>query len=165
MSPSDAGTQPRGRDARDTQPIERAGPDDLDQLVSLENRCFDAHIAMPRRQYRYNLRNPNASVYVIRSGGRIVASAILLRRRGGGAGRLYSIAVDPDQRGKGLARRLLEDCLRTFQTEGIRAVVLEVESANLPAVRLYQTAGFEVATELPDYYGPGRIGLRMRRLL
>lgn len=40
-------------------------------------------------------------------------------------------------------------------------IYLEVEQSNATAVKLYEHQGFRRLGVLPDYYGPGRPGLRM----
>ena len=46
-----------------------AVPGDLDALERIESQCFGASVAISRRQFRYLLRAPGASVYVLRAGG------------------------------------------------------------------------------------------------
>jgi ribosomal protein S18 acetylase RimI-like enzyme len=144
--------------------VQAAGHGDLEAMVELENRCFAKGVAMKRRQLRYMLRSPNASVRVVRQDGRIVAQALVLRRRTprGTVGRVYSIAVDQDCRGRGLGRTLLCDCLRQLRQEGVRRVVLEVDVQNTPAVSLYESEGFCRLRRLRDYYAPGRDAWKMR---
>ena len=142
-----------------------ARPHDLDALVRLEARCFDGHDAFTQRQIRYLLHCPRATTYVVRRGGRIVASATVLRRRtrDGVSARLYSLAVDPDFRRRGLGRRMLRRCLSGLGREGVGAVNLEVREGNLPALALYESAGFRRVRLLRDYYGADRHAWKLRR--
>jgi len=141
----------------------RAALTDLDRLFALDAQCFERELAFTRRQWRHLLRSPNASTPVVRSGGEIVAEAILLRRRTrrGTVGRLYSLAVGEAHRGKGFGKVLLGNCLETARAEGLSAVYLEVEAPNAPAIGLYRSFGFVPLRRLPDYYGPGRHGRKM----
>jgi len=93
-----------------------------------------------------------------------VAAAVLLRRktRSGTTGRLYSIAVDPEFRGKGLGKALLAECLDVLRRENISACMLEVDDRNKHAIALYQKAGFKKMRLLPHYYGQGNHGWKMR---
>jgi len=137
---------------------------DLADLDALERRCFPAHLAVTRRQYRYLMRSPTASVRVIRRSGRVVASMIVLRQRTrrGRLARLYSLAVDEAWRGQGLAKALTSGTIRHLGKEGIGSVVLEVEDDNHPALGLYDGLGFRKTRRLIDYYGPDRHGWKMR---
>ncbi len=136
---------------------------DLEALYALERQSFPAHDAFSRSQFRYLLSNPRASFHLVRRDGRIVGSAILLRRRTrtGLAGRLYSLAVSPDCRGQGLGRVLMDDVLAACRREGIGRLALEVRADNAPAIALYRKYGFCTAHRLPDYYGARQDGLKM----
>lgn len=69
---------------------------------------------------------------------------------------ILSVAVADRQRGRGLARRLLDLHLRRLAGLAARTVFLEVDEHNGPALRLYQRAGFHEVSRRPNYYpGPG----------
>jgi [ribosomal protein S18]-alanine N-acetyltransferase len=65
---------------------------------------------------------------------------------------ILSVAVADRQRGRGLARRLLDLHLRRLAGLGARAVFLEVDEHNQPAIRLYDRAGFHEVARRPNYY-------------
>lgn len=67
---------------------------------------------------------------------------------------ILSIAVAGRWRGQGLARQLLNLHLRRLAGLGTRAIFLEVDEHNVPALRLYQRAGFHEVSRRPGYY-PG----------
>ena len=67
---------------------------------------------------------------------------------------ILSVAVADRQRGRGLARQLLNLHLRRLAGLGARAVFLEVDEHNDPALRLYHRAGFSEVSRRPNYY-PG----------
>lgn len=56
-----------------------------------------------------------------------------------------------DHRKQGLAGRLLESLLDTFEEKGIRAFILEVLTSNEPAIQLYKKHGFDVTRRLNCY--------------
>ncbi len=158
---------PRSADPADSSqaPLpETASLSDADPIARLEARCFDAELAMKRRQVRRLLRCPRATTLVVRQDGQVVAEAVLLRRktRAGVCGRLYSLGVAPERRGAGLGRLLVDQCLDILRAESARAVVLEVDAANQAAITLYERLGFRRVRQLRDYYGPGRHGWKMR---
>ena len=141
----------------------RAGLSDIDALMALENQSFAQPLALTRRQLRYLLRSPSASVHVLRYQGRVVGDALLLRRRrkDGVSARLYSIAIDASCRGKGFGRALLTNCLDVLKAEGVDRVMLEVDVENTAAIGLYESFGFRRVRRLKDYYGPSRDGWKM----
>lgn len=70
-----------------------------------------------------------------------------LKRRGGGVGEVYNLAIHPDAQGTGLGRVLLRAGLAHLRAVGCDDVVLWVDRANEPAVRLYVTEGFTTQWE------------------
>jgi [ribosomal protein S18]-alanine N-acetyltransferase len=70
---------------------------------------------------------------------------------------ILSVAIAERQRGRGLARRLLDLHLRRLAGLAARTVFLEVDEHNAPALRLYQRAGFREVSRRPNYY-PGAGG-------
>jgi ribosomal-protein-alanine N-acetyltransferase len=80
---------------------------------------------------------------------------------------ILSIAVARADRGRGLARSLLDLHLRRIAGLGARTMFLEVDEHNTPAIRLYARAGFTQVAERPNYYanaaGPAATALVLRR--
>jgi [ribosomal protein S18]-alanine N-acetyltransferase len=70
---------------------------------------------------------------------------------------ILSVAVVTSQRGRGLARRLLDLHLRRLAGLSAHAVFLEVDEHNAAAIRLYDRAGFREVSRRPNYY-PGTAG-------
>jgi mycothiol synthase len=60
------------------------------------------------------------------------------------AGMIQNLAVLPECRGLGVGRALLDTCLRGFRDAGLVSAQLEVSARNVPAVRLYESVGFQV---------------------
>jgi ribosomal-protein-alanine N-acetyltransferase len=79
-------------------------------------------------------------------------AGFILSRMAAGEAEILSVAVASRWRGRGLARRLLDLHLRRLAGLGVRAVFLEVEDGNMPALRLYDRAGFREAGRRPGYY-------------
>jgi ribosomal protein S18 acetylase RimI-like enzyme len=57
---------------------------------------------------------------------------------------LTYIGVSSEQRGVGLGRKLLNAFIEASRSNGYRSVVLSVEKENLPAITLYERAGFRI---------------------
>jgi ribosomal protein S18 acetylase RimI-like enzyme len=60
----------------------------------------------------------------------------------GPAGLLHDLLVDPDHRGRGVGRRLLDETLSMLQAKGARQVVLSTAERNESAQRLFMRMGF-----------------------
>lgn len=65
-----------------------------------------------------------------------------LKRRGGGVGEVYNLAVHPDGQGRGVGPLLLAAGLAHLRAAGCQDVLLWVDRANDRAVRLYEGQGF-----------------------
>lgn len=76
----------------------------------------------------------------------------ILSRLASGEAEILSVAVATSQRGRGLARSLLNLHLRRLAGLGVKAVFLEVDEDNEPARRLYHRAGFREVGRRPGYY-------------
>ena len=66
---------------------------------------------------------------------------------------ILRIAVHPDHRGKGITKELIEASLLIFSKENVDAIELDVNSANMDAVKLYEKFGFKfkkIATFISD---------------
>jgi len=64
---------------------------------------------------------------------------------------LYSVYVAPEQRGRGLARQLIEAAIAYARSlEGVRQLLLTVTDGNLQAQKLYAGLGFMTYGREPD---------------
>lgn len=55
---------------------------------------------------------------------------------------IYTFAVSPQWRGKGVGRAMLARAAQYASEQGAKALRLDVYEKNLPAIRLYESAGF-----------------------
>jgi ribosomal protein S18 acetylase RimI-like enzyme len=139
--------------------VRAATPDDLEVLVSLEERSFVSD-RISRSSYRRLLRSESCVVLVDEEGGRIRGSAVLFFRKGLAAARLYSLAVDPEYRGKGVGRGLVDEALKVVVDRGCLLLRLEVREDNKEAISLYERRGFAYAGRIKGYYSDGADALR-----
>jgi ribosomal-protein-alanine N-acetyltransferase len=83
-------------------------------------------------------------------GGRLVG--FIMSRRAADEAEILSVAVAPANRGKGVARRLLDLHMRRLAGFGTRTLFLEVGEDNTAALRLYRRAGFHDVGRREGYY-------------
>ena len=135
--------------------VRRAEMSDLDDLVTLEDITFDSD-RLSRAQYRRHLDSDTAQVLVASANHRhFLGTAVLFFRKGCGVARLYSLATQPDARGKGVGSSLLDACAEFAQRRRCRALRLEVRADNVAAIRLYERLGYQRIGEYEHYYQDG----------
>ena len=74
---------------------------------------------------------------------------------------LFSIAVDPEYRGCGYGERLLFKSIDEIGKNLCNSVSLCVRTTNIPALSLYNKAGFKVIKEVPNMYEKEESGYHM----
>jgi [ribosomal protein S18]-alanine N-acetyltransferase len=83
-------------------------------------------------------------------GGELVGYAVCWNV--GGEAHLLNIAVHPEQRGRGIGRALLRECIRGAAQAGSVRIHLEVRAGNDEAQRLYRSEGFAAIGIRRRYY-------------
>jgi ribosomal-protein-alanine N-acetyltransferase len=82
-------------------------------------------------------------------------TAFILCRAIAGEAEILTLAVEPAARRRGLARALVESAAGAARMAGADVMFLEVSAENLPAIALYQGAGFTQVGLRRGYYGGG----------
>ena len=138
---------------RTSTSVRKAIPEDADVVRHIARRCgIDSWTV---DQYREETKRTDAVFWVARRGpevngfisGRIVPSA-----SDGMDGEIYNIAINPESRGQGIGRKLLEKAIKNFTGEGCNAVWLEVRESNRNAIQFYENNGFTHATIRRNFY-------------
>ena len=65
---------------------------------------------------------------------------------------IHLLAIDPELQGRGLARAVLEEAVRTAKASGKKALRLDAIATNTPAQALYERFGFVNRGTAEDYY-------------
>jgi len=131
--------------------IRTATLDDIPRLLRLEEACFDTD-RLSRRQFRYMLTKANAVVFVYEEGEVLLGYVLILFSRGTSMARLYSIAVDPATRGRGVGRALVEAAEHESRERDCAYLRLEIRKDNTASLGLFQAMGYKQFGEFPDYY-------------
>jgi len=65
---------------------------------------------------------------------------------------IATIAVHPDYRSRGVAKKLLYTAMQAIIRKGFEVATLEVRANNIHAQNLYRRFGFEIISRRPRYY-------------
>ena len=126
--------------------IDAATEDDLIAIDEIEQHSFKSN----NRTFKGELQREWARIDVVRDAGRIVAFCnywLVTTEL-----HILTIATHPDYRGKGIATRLLAHVLDKARQTGCSLATLEVRRSNVPAIALYERAGFKTVHIRARYY-------------
>jgi ribosomal-protein-alanine N-acetyltransferase len=135
-----------------------AGLRDLPALARLQARAFPPRLAYSLSTLALLWALPWVRLLVAYRNGKLVGCVIGDRVLDGG--RVINLAVDPAARRQGIGTALLSSIERSLRADQMTLMVQEENSA---ARALYRTVGYVDETTTPNYYGPGRPGVRMRK--
>jgi len=128
-------------------------PEDIPALAASFQRAFsdyfvqlDMDEAHLRQFIEVNDIDLGLSILVETSSGRAVGQTLSGRR--GELGWVGGAGLDPEFRGKGIAREMMRRQLKAFDDAGVQEVLLEVMSQNERAQKLYDGLGFQQVREL-----------------
>ncbi len=134
---------------------------DLDAVHHLETLCFPA--PWRREFFESELTATGRFNLVARRGGRLVGYLFAMWFLD--EMHVNKIAVDESERRRGIALRLMEDCMEFAVTHGIRTITLEVRESNEGAQAFYGHLDFEPLYVRPRYYPDGEGAVIMVREL
>ncbi|MFT5593717.1 MAG: ribosomal protein S18 acetylase RimI-like enzyme/predicted double-glycine peptidase [Oceanicoccus sp.] len=139
-----------------------ANKEDLNALVDLENSCFQTD-KISARSFKRWIQSEHAILLLAQENDHILAYGLVWCHKGTRLSRLYSLAVSPTMRGKGLARDVLSQLETRAAKKGRLYMRLEVSKSNQAAIALYEQSGYRVFGEYSDYYGDHMDALRMQK--
>jgi ribosomal-protein-alanine N-acetyltransferase len=149
--------------ARRKPALSQAGPRDAPALAGLHAASF--HRGWSVEEFEQLLLDRSVLAHRATIGG--APAGFIMSRLAADEAEILSVAVAPRQRGRGLARQLLDLHLRHLAGLGARTVFLEVDEGNVAARRLYRRAGFREAGRRDNYYrgagGESTAALVLRR--
>ncbi len=144
--------------------IRQATLDDLDALVGIEVSSFDSD-RLSRRNFRYLLIKGNAEILVEEENGVVRGYAMLLFNTGTSLARLYSLAVDPAEKRKGIAGRLVEASEVAARQNDCVYLRLEIRRDNIASINLFKRHGYREFGMHADYYEDHMDAVRFEKSL
>ncbi len=138
--------------------IDRITDDDLRKLVRLEERAFTVG-PYSADMLRYALSESGDMAFKVEDEKEIIAY-IMACPVSDSSLDIESVAVDPEYRGKGLAKALFQHIEDIAKQRGYEKIVLEVREHNREAIGLYEKLGFKKTEFLKNYYSEKLNGSR-----
>ena len=118
-----------------------ASQSDIKNIMALDSAGFDGnHLTAARVQQL--LQQPNYQIWLLKDKDRPCAKLHL--NLADQSAEIYDVAVHPNHRKQGLAKKLVQHTLAIAKNHGCQQVQLIVKSTNKAAINLYHSCGFEV---------------------
>lgn len=124
--------------------IENMNSQHLDGVVNIENICFANPWSKTDLERQLNLDTSHFAVATL--DGNVVGYMGL--QIFCGEGYVTNVAVLPEYRRQGIAKMLIEKQMQNDMS----FITLEVRESNLPAIKLYESCGFENVGIRPKFY-------------
>lgn len=134
--------------------IRQATLEDMPGIMRTEDLCFGEQRFDPR-VIRSMLSREDCFVLVAVETVAVVGAVMCMFSKAQGIGRIASVAVLAEQRGRGVGKMLLKASEAEFRRMGITRFALEVSVQNATAVEMYRSSGYSVRSIIADYYGMG----------
>ena len=140
------------------RPMTRA---DLDGVLAIEQVSYPS--PWKREHFLQEIHSHTSFPYVAVIGELVVGYVCLMALLE--EAQILNIAVAPQQRGRGVARMLMELAVGAARERGAEVLVLEVRESNAAAIRLYEEFGFERYSVRKGYYEGKEDALLMEKML
>ena len=129
------------------------------------DETFEAMVAEVAAQFIRGFDPRRERSWIAEREGAIVGSVFLVQADEEQA-KLRLLFVEPEARGLGIGRRLVEECIETARALGYRKLTLWTNDVLVAARRLYETTGFELVAEEPHHsFGKDLVGETWEREL
>lgn len=134
---------------------------DLDAVVLIEQASFGR--PWKREHFEQELSGAYSFPFVAEWDGQVVGYVCLMSLFE--EAQILDIAVLPEQRGRGIARRLMEYACAVAQGKQAEILALEVRASSSAAIGLYQSFGFRRVGVRPNYYEASEDAILMEKSL
>jgi len=134
---------------------------DLNEVLVIEQASFKT--PWKREHFESELSGRYSFPFVAELVGRVVGFVCLVTLFE--EAQILDIAVSPDQRGRGIARLLMEHACSVAREQHAEVLSLEVRASSAAAIGLYRQAGFRQVGIRTNYYDSSEDALLMEKNL
>lgn len=120
----------------------------IDRVCRMEEASF----SMPwkRKDFEDLIKDEGSEYFVLEADGYPIGAAGYTDAVG--EGYINNVVIDEEYRGHGFGKQLMEAVLNAGRRKGISDFTLEVRVSNEPAIKLYESLGFENAGIRKRFY-------------
>ncbi len=129
-------------------------PSDFPQLYAIELACFQPPIRFSRRYMHQLIANPDSATWIAEEEDQMTGFAIAdwSTHATQTIAYIQTLEVAPAHRNRGIATELLHRLETSAIAAGAHILWLHVAETNAPAIRLYQSHGFQPQSREENYY-------------
>ncbi|KGK98526.1 GNAT family acetyltransferase [Methanococcoides methylutens] len=141
--------------------IRQFEPYDFEDVLNIEMEAFTEH-----NPFVYmNFYEMNKDGFFVASINNRVVGFVIGYRSAVTEGRVFSLAVKEEYKGRRIGSQLMQTILNAFQQQGLKSATLEVRTSNHIAKKLYQDMGFIACWVEHRYYSDGENAIIMKKQL
>lgn len=150
-------------DAKNNTRIRFATSRDIAEIISINFKTLPEHYS---NSFFMELLLDSPETFVVAENNNKIIGYIMCRIEYGFSvlkkmslarkGHVVSFAVLEEYRGKGIGKKLVEQSIEGMKIRKCNESYLEVRTDNIPAIKLYESLGFDRIATLNTYYKDGR---------
>ena len=150
-------------DAKNNTRIRFATSRDIAEIISINFKTLPEHYS---NSFFMELLLDSPETFVVAENNNKIIGYIMCRIEYGFSvlkkmslarkGHVVSFAVLEEYRGKGIGKKLVDQSIEGMKIRKCNESYLEVRTDNIPAIKLYESLGFDRIATLNTYYKDGR---------
>lgn len=145
--------------------LRTASTTDLDEILAIEQACFETNRRSSRRSLANSLNSPMQQIWVAtvkpEESDQTMAGVMILHHHVHTL-RIYSLAVSSTFRGLGIGSKLLKHAHQLAVERRYDQLSLEADQSDERLVAWYESHGYQVTDTLEDYYAADQHAVRMK---